>query len=84
MLQSRAYTLDVHLPGKPARVNVGGRSLPMFDLSTGDRAAQTKVRAAFTAAAEGWLYDALDRRGVLHVKTAPQRLTTGFTAVIAQ
>ena len=66
------------------KVNVGGRSLPMFDLSTGDRAAQTKVRAAFTAAAEGWLYDALDRRGVLHVKTAPQRLTTGFTAVIAQ
>jgi hypothetical protein len=42
------------------------------------------VRASFNAAAEGWLYDAADRRGVLHVKAAPQPLATGFTAVIAQ
>lgn len=84
MLASRAYVLDVHLPAKPARVTVGGRSLPMFDVSTGDRAAQNKVRASFNAAAEGWLYDAADRRGVLHVKAAPQHLATGFTAVIAQ
>jgi hypothetical protein len=84
MPASRSYVLDVHLPAKPARVTVGGRQLPVFDVSTGDRAAQTKVRASFNAAAEGWLYDAADRRGVLHVKTAPQRLATGFTAVIAQ
>jgi hypothetical protein len=84
MLTSRAYVLDVHVPAKPARVTVGGRPLPVFDVSTGDRAAQTKVRASFNAATEGWVYDAADRRGVLHVKTAPQRLATGFTAVIAQ
>jgi alpha-glucosidase len=84
MLASRAYVLDVHLPAKPASVTLGGRSLPMFDLSTGDRAAQNKVRASFNAATEGWLYDAGDRSGVLHVKAAPQSLATGFTTVIAQ
>jgi len=83
-LASRAYVLDVHLPAQPARVAVDGRSLPMFDVSTGDRAAQNKVRASFNTAAEGWLYDAADRRGVLHVKAGPKRLTAGFTAVIAQ
>jgi hypothetical protein len=84
MLDSRAYVLDVHLPAKPARVTVGGRPLPIFDLSTGDRAAQNKVRASFNAAAEGWLYDPADRRGVLHVKTAAQLLAGGFTTVITQ
>jgi hypothetical protein len=84
MPASRAYALDVHVPAKPARVAVAGRTLPVFDVSTGDRAAQTKVRASFDAATEGWLYDAADRHGVLHVKIGAQRLAAGFTAVITQ
>lgn len=84
MPANRAYAFDVHMPAKPARVTIGGRALTVFDATTGDRAARDKVRASFNAAAEGWLFDAADRRGVLHVKVAPQRLATGFTAVITQ
>jgi hypothetical protein len=84
MPASRAYVLDLHTPAKPARVAIGGRELPMFDVTTGDRATRDKARAAFNAATEGWMFDAADRRGVLRVKVPPQRLATGFTAVITQ
>ncbi len=84
MPASRAYTLDVHRPAKPAKVTIGGRVLPVFDVTTGDRATRDKARASFNAAAEGWLFDAADRRGVLRIKVAPQRLATGFAVVITQ
>ena len=38
--------------------------------------------ADFAAAAEGWLFDPADRKGVLHVKIAPQRATTGFALIV--
>jgi hypothetical protein len=63
-------------------VTIGGRALTGFEAATPDRAARDKARADFTAAAEGWFFDAADRRGVLHVKVAPQRLATGFAVAI--
>jgi alpha-glucosidase (family GH31 glycosyl hydrolase) len=56
-----------------------GRVLPAFEATGQDRAAREKVRADFNKAAEGWFFDASDRRGVLHIKTAPQKLAAGFT-----
>jgi hypothetical protein len=53
--------------------------LPGFEAAGQDRAARDKVRADFNAAAEGWFFDAGDRRGVLHIRTKPQRLAAGFT-----
>jgi hypothetical protein len=82
MPASRAWALDVHLPAKPAGVTMGGRALGGFEAATQDRAARDKARADFTAATEGWYFDAADRRGVLHVKIAPQRLATGFVVTI--
>jgi hypothetical protein len=79
MPASRSYVVDVHLPAKPASVKLGERILPGFEATGQDRAARDKVRADFNAAAEGWFYDASDRRGVLHVKVKPQPLSTGFT-----
>jgi hypothetical protein len=82
MPASRSYVLDVHLPAKPAGVTMGGRALAGFEAATQDRAARDKARADFTAAAEGWFFDAADRRGVLHVKIPPQRLAMGFAVII--
>ena len=53
--------------------------LPGFEAAGQDRAARDKLRADFAAAAEGWFFDAADRRGLLHIKTKPQRLAAGFT-----
>jgi len=75
---SRSYILDIHVPTRPAAVRLGDRVLPGFEATGQDRAARDKVRADFTAAAEGWYFDAGDRRGVLHVKTRPQQLSAGF------
>jgi hypothetical protein len=50
----------------------------MFQVPAGDRAAREKARAEFNAAAEGWLFDPSDRRGVLHVRIKPQPLASGF------
>jgi hypothetical protein len=82
MPASRAYLLDVHAPVKPASVKIGGRALAGFEAAGAGRAAMDKARADFAAATEGWLFDAADRRGVLHIKVAPQRLAAGFAVTI--
>jgi hypothetical protein len=82
MPASRGYVVDAHVSVKPASVKIGARELPSFAAAGTGRAAMDKVRADFAAATEGWFYDAADRRGVLHVKVAPQRLATGFTLTI--
>ena len=64
-------------------VTVSGRTLREFVLPAGgNRQALDKARADFAAAAEGWLFDPADRKGVLHVKIAPQRATTGFALIV--
>jgi hypothetical protein len=60
-LARRAYALRVLLRQRPAAVSTGAAVLrPLSD------------RAAFDAADEGWYFDADDRQGTLHVKTAAQ------------
>jgi len=76
-------------PGRPnvapavATPPAAERVLPGFEAAGRDRAARDKVRADFNAAAEGWFFDASDRRGVLHIKTKPQPLATGFTVKVS-
>jgi alpha-glucosidase (family GH31 glycosyl hydrolase) len=72
MPRSRSYVVDVHIPGRPARVALGDRPLPAFE-----------KREEFNSAAEGAFFDARDRRGVLHVKIKPQPLAAGFTVRIS-
>ena len=72
MPASRSYVVDVHIPARPAGVQLADKPLPVFE-----------KRQEFDAAAEGWFFDARDRRGVLHVKTRPQPLKAGFTVTIA-
>lgn len=61
-----------HVAGKPATVTAAGRALKEFVVPAGqNRQAQDTVRADFPAAAEGWLFDPADRKGVLHVNVAP-------------
>jgi hypothetical protein len=79
MPAGRSYIVDLHLPVRPASVAIGDRLLPSFDAPAPDRAAREKTRSDFNAAAEGWFYDASDRRGVLHVKTKPQPLAASVT-----
>jgi hypothetical protein len=79
---SRSYVVDVHMPLKPASVKIGERAIPGFEAGGQDRAARDKARANFNAAAEGWFYDAADRRGVLHVKLKAQPLASGFTVKV--
>jgi hypothetical protein len=69
---SRSYVLDVHIPAKPAGVKLNEKALPGFE-----------KREEFQAAAEGWLFDARDRRGVLRVKTKALLLAGGFSVKIA-
>jgi hypothetical protein len=76
--------VDAHVPAKPANVKVGTKILPAFEAAGTGRQAMDKVRADFAAAAEGWYFDAADRRGVLHVKIAPERLAAGFVVTIQQ
>lgn len=59
-LPQRRYALRVLSRQKPKQVELDGRALPAL----GDR-------AAFEAGAEGWYFDAGDRRGTVHVRTAP-------------
>ncbi len=59
-LPQRRYALRVLSRQKPQAVQLDGRALPALD-----------DRAAFDAAAEGWYFDAGDRRGTVHVRTAP-------------
>jgi len=73
---------DADIPAKPASVKPGTRVLPGFEPAGAGRAATDNARADFNAATDGWFFDAADRKGVLHVKIAPQRLATGFSVTI--
>jgi alpha-glucosidase len=82
MPASRSYRLDLHVPRRPASVTMGGRALTEIASAGTSRQALDKARADLDATAEGWFYDPSDRRGVVHVKIAPQRLASGFGVVI--
>jgi alpha-glucosidase (family GH31 glycosyl hydrolase) len=71
MPQSRAYVVDVHLPAKPASVRQNDKAVPAFE-----------KREEFDKAAEGWFFDARDRRGVLRVKTKAIPLAAGFSVKV--
>jgi len=64
---SRSYVVDVHIPAKPAGVKLNEKALPGFE-----------KREEFQTAAEGWFFDARDRRGILHIKIKAILLTSGF------
>ncbi|WP_354639161.1 NPCBM/NEW2 domain-containing protein [Kitasatospora camelliae] len=68
---ARPYLFTVHSTTEPARVALGGRALPRL-----------ADRAAYDAATEGWWFDAADRTGVVHVKTAPLSTASAFTLVL--
>lgn len=83
MPDERAWAADIHVAAKPSTVTAGGRAVKEFAWPAGaNRQAQDKVRADFAAAPEGWLFDPADRKGVLHVKIAPQRAATGFALIV--
>lgn len=59
-LPQRRYALRVLSRQRPRAVELDGRALP-----------PSADRAAFEAATEGWYFDPAERRGTLHVRTAP-------------
>lgn len=59
-LPQRRYALRVLSRKAPQAVELDGRALP-----------KQADRAAYAAATEGWYFDANERRGTLHVRTAP-------------
>ncbi len=59
-LPQRRYALRVLSRQGPTAVTLGERALPML-----------ADKAAWQAASEGWYFDAAERRGTLHVRTAP-------------
>jgi hypothetical protein len=64
--------------GRVKPVAPAERVLPVFQSTAQDRAGRDKARADFSAAAEGWFFDAADRGGVLHIKTTARPLSSGF------
>ena len=66
-LPKRRYALRVLSRRQPAAVELDGRALPKF-----------ADRAAFDAANEGWYFDASERRGSVHVRTAPVDIRTAL------
>jgi hypothetical protein len=72
MPASRSYVVDVHIPVKPATVKLNEKALPGLD-----------KKDEFDKAAEGWFFDARDRRGVLRVKTKALPLASGFTVKVS-
>ena len=78
MPTSRSYVVDMHIPAAPKNVALAGRMLTEIPLNGTDKAAREKQKADFAAAADGWYFDANDRRGVLHIKVGPQTTAAGF------
>lgn len=68
-LPQRRYALRLLSRERPRAVELDGRALPAL-----------ADRAALQAASEGWTYDPADRRGSVHVRTAPMdiRSTLAF------
>ena len=59
-LPQRRYALRVLSRQRPKAVLLDGRALPVLN-----------DRAGYDAAKEGWYFDPVDRRGTVHVRTAP-------------
>ncbi|HEY0503349.1 MAG TPA: NPCBM/NEW2 domain-containing protein, partial [Lysobacter sp.] len=66
-LPQRRYALRVLSRQRPKAVQLDGRALPALN-----------DRTAFEAAGEGWYFDAGERRGTLHVRTAPVDIRTAL------
>lgn len=66
-LPQRRYALRVLSRAAPKSVELDGRALPKL-----------AGRAAFAAANEGWYFDASERRGSVHVRTAPVDIRTAL------
>ncbi|RPE79682.1 alpha-glucosidase (family GH31 glycosyl hydrolase) [Vulcaniibacterium tengchongense] len=66
-LPQRRYALRVLSRTPPKAVELDGRALPKL-----------ADRAAFDAANEGWYFDAGERRGTVHVRTAPVDIRTAL------
>jgi alpha-glucosidase (family GH31 glycosyl hydrolase) len=67
----RSYALRVLMRQQPAGVQLGAGGAGTAS-GTARALPALQDRAAFDAAAEGWYFDAADRLGTLHVKTARQ------------
>ncbi|HEV8695654.1 MAG TPA: TIM-barrel domain-containing protein [Lysobacter sp.] len=66
-LPQRRYALRVLSRQRPRAVQLDGRTLPALN-----------DRAAFDAATEGWYFDPAERRGTVHVRTAPVDIRTAL------
>lgn len=66
-LPQRRYALRVLSRQQPKAVELDGRALPKL-----------ADRAAFDASNEGWYFDAKERRGTVHVRTAPVDIRTAL------
>ena len=66
-LPQRRYALRVLSRAAPKSIELDGRALPKL-----------ADRAAFDAANEGWYFDASERRGSVHVRTAPADIRTAL------
>ena len=83
MPASRSYVVDVHVPAKPATVKLGDRALPGFEAAAaGPRGPRQGCGRISTRRRRAGIFDAADRRGVLHVKTKPQPLSSAWTVRI--
>ena len=71
----RGYAVRMLLAQRPAGVQAAGKALPGH-----------ASRAAYDAAMEGWFFDAAERKGTLHAKTAAQdiRQPLAMTVLAAQ
>ncbi|MDC8757875.1 TIM-barrel domain-containing protein [Janthinobacterium fluminis] len=70
--ERRVYRLQVHTRARPSAVTLQGQALP--ELAT---------LAAFEQAGAGWFYDAADRYGLVHVKTASVAVRQAYRITLA-
>jgi len=71
-LPQRRYALRVLSRQRPSAVTLGERTLPML-----------ADKADWQSADEGWYFDASERRGTLHVRTAPTDIRQPLTFELA-
>src|SRR5450830_1903720 len=70
-LPRRGHALRMLVARRPAAVTTGGVEL-----------SEHADRAAYDAASEGWWFDAAERHGTLHIKTASQDIRQPLTFVV--
>lgn len=71
-LADRQYIFTVHTPEKPDSITNG----------EGETYLEQVSKEAFDAATEGWYYDAEDRGGIVHIKTASMSTEEAFTVTL--